>query len=272
MRRYKTAFDATDGRGADAARSRTQPLTRVAERKPSLLQRSSGRRHMTYRLRGHAGTIPRAVSDLTDNLVANTKGNCPVTLTTVTPMSGDMARRMKSLGLRSATPDASGQAPSQRVPFVVQSPASEPWFSDPLPSYIDWKTFVYIDGPGPKFPHWLARLVPPDADVVPLAAPDPVESDWRSLGLFHPYGIPLLAERARPMLHRRRAWQRQELAARMPPAIARTPGQQAPRSPTGSRSRRRALRPCRSPSFRPPSGHHSSCELPRSQRLGRRAP
>ena len=121
---------------------------------------------------------------------------------------------------------------SQGRPFVAGEPPRGIVFSDPLPAYVDWNSFAYANGPGRGFAHWLAKLVPPDADVVSVLAPELEQGNWRSFGSHEKFGAPLITDRARPGLPRRRDLLRQELARRMEdfPALPRQPGRQAPRA------------------------------------------
>jgi hypothetical protein len=113
--------------------------------------------------------------------------------------------RLQWLGLR----------PGQRLPFAAPRSAPEPWFTDELPDYVDWRTFTWSNGPSRSLPDWLARITPAGAVVLEL-------EDGLS--------APLLAERATPPLPRPRDLLENQLAARVPPFVPRKPGRQAPRS------------------------------------------
>ena len=120
----------------------------------------------------------------------------------------DVARRssrLQWLGLR----------PGPRLPFAAPRTTPEPWFADELPDYVDLRMFTWPNGPSRSLPLWLAALTPAGADVLELED-----------GLF----APLLAERATPPLPRRRDLLENQLAARLPPIVARKPGGHAPRS------------------------------------------
>lgn len=97
-----------------------------------------------------------------------------------------------------------GEAMFQSQPF--EAAIREIWFADPLPAYVDWKTFVYAIGPSREFGQWLADACVPGFDVVPVL-----------------FGAPLIAERARPVLPRQRTLLRQQLAERMPPVVDHPP-------------------------------------------------
>ncbi len=152
--------------------------------------------------------------------------------------------RARRLGLTVSTPTATGgpdapaQALSQPLPFEPYDASPQQMvFTDPLPAYVDWKRFAYLDGPGryagsrPQrgsrrvagrtFATWLAQRVQiPDSDVIVVRAPG---TDRGAFGC-----APLIAEHARPSLPRQRALLRRALEERMPPVIARQPGRQAP--------------------------------------------
>ncbi|OAI39920.1 hypothetical protein AYO39_02260 [Actinobacteria bacterium SCGC AG-212-D09] len=96
-------------------------------------------------------------------------------------------------------------------------------FTDALPEYVDWTSFRYLNGPGRGFARWLAQLLPPNADVIPVTGWERDGNRWRSFGF-----VPLIAELAQPILPRQRTLLRQELAVRMPPVVPRRPRHQAP--------------------------------------------
>jgi hypothetical protein len=108
-----------------------------------------------------------------------------------------------------------GLRPGRRLPFAAPRNAQEPWFEDEPPDYVDWRMFTWPNGPSRSLPLWLAALTPAGADTLELEA-----------GLF----APLIAERATPPLPRRRDLLENQLAARLPRIVARTPGRQAPRA------------------------------------------
>jgi hypothetical protein len=79
-------------------------------------------------------------------------------------------------GLMVNTPIATGDAPgrSQPQPILFLAPDEPPKmvFTDPLPAYVDWRTFRYHgNGPGRGLARWLARWAQvPNADVIAVGS------------------------------------------------------------------------------------------------------
>ena len=102
--------------------------------------------------------------------------------------------------------------------------------NDPLPDYVDWRAFTHPDGPGQSFIRWLSFLTPPGAEVIPIAADAPNNTqDWPT-DRYLTFGAPLILEAADPPYSRRRAERRPQVAERMPDAIYRNPGTHRPQS------------------------------------------
>jgi hypothetical protein len=103
------------------------------------------------------------------------------------------AARARRLGLA-----VSASARSNPFPFQPRYESTEFVFTDTLPDYIDPNTFRAPEGPGRVFAGWLASFIPPRSAVIRVA-PLPEGVGWNSFGC-----APLIAELARPPLHRGR--------------------------------------------------------------------